>query len=167
MTSEFSTKKEVSAEEKTQFGERPFGEKEQVDTGELAQYVLKKIISAQPKIIQSKVMDLTQSQEILLRRLYSVKESGAELKMTDLSVMLGSTKSAASQAVSKLERMGLVKRKWSKEDRRRVLVGLTPKGAAAVEAFNKSLLEFIQTKLDKMEEGEIRVFVSMFEKCMN
>lgn len=141
---------------------KPFG-----NSFELAQYVLKKVMSAQFNSLPSKAPDLTQSQRLLLRRIFSARESGIELKMSDLSAMLGSTKSAASQAVSKLERMSLVKRKWSKADRRRVLVELTQKGAAAVETMNRDFLEFIQTGLDKMEEDEIKVFVNIFEKFVN
>lgn len=138
----------------------------QTDTKELAQYILKRILSCQPTVPSPKAVDLTHGQEILLRRLFSLRENGVEPKMSDLSVMLGSTKSAASQAISKLERMGLVKRKWSKSDRRRILVGLTPKGVALAEVSNKDILEFIQSRLNKMDKDEIRIFISVFEKCM-
>ncbi|MCL2675408.1 MAG: MarR family transcriptional regulator [Firmicutes bacterium] len=133
---------------------------------DLAHHILKRIMCAQSKAVPFKVLDITLSQRTLLSRLVCARESGVEVTMTDLSVMLGGTKSAASQAVSKLERRGLVRRSWAKGDRRRILVALTPKGETIADAFNRDMLEFIQSKLDKIEGEELSLFIRLFEKCM-
>ncbi|WP_431037959.1 MarR family winged helix-turn-helix transcriptional regulator [Streptomyces sp. P6-2-1] len=73
--------------------------------------------------------DLTPSQATLL---CAVKDEPR--RMTYLAAALGMTKNALSQLVDRTERRGLVSRANSEQDRRVIMLGVTPAGKVLAEA---------------------------------
>jgi DNA-binding MarR family transcriptional regulator len=73
--------------------------------------------------------DLTSSQATLL---CAVKDNPR--RMSYLAASLGMTKNALSQLVDRTERRGLVNRVSSEQDRRVIMLGVTPTGKVLAEA---------------------------------
>lgn len=137
-----------------------------MDKRGIAKRLLRQVLNAEPKITELKKLDITYNQKAVLQQLMIAKENNTQLCMSDLSQLIDITKPAASQAVSKLERMGMIKRSWAKRDRRRVMVNLTPKGLVALEHLYENIIEFIIEKLHKMEDDELSFFVRLMDKCL-
>lgn len=137
-----------------------------IDKREIAKRFLKKVLNIEPNIAELKDLDITYNQKAVLLQLMLARENATQLCMSDLSQLIDITKSATSQAVAKLERMGMIKRSWAKGDRRRIVVNLTPKGLVALEKMHENIIEFIVEKLHKMEEEELSFFVRLMDKCL-
>ena len=76
-------------------------------------------------------LDLTPMQATLL---CAIKDEPQ--RMTDLAASLGMTKNALSQLVDRTERRDLVSRVSSEQDRRVIMLGVTPAGKVLAEAVN-------------------------------
>jgi len=80
------------------------------------------IVKRQPQALLTDKITLPQM--VIINLLFG----RSECKMTDISRVLGVTKSAVTGIIDRLIRLGLIKRMRSKDDRRIVNVMLTPKG---------------------------------------
>src|SRR5512136_1966459 len=77
--------------------------------------------------------DYSFSQAMILQTLLMQRE----LRMNDLARALGLTKANASGLVDRLARKGLIARRQGKDDRRVVIVYLTPKGQKSARTLAK------------------------------
>ena len=80
---------------------------------------------------------ITVSQAMVL---YSLAEEPA-MRLSDLSLKLGSTPSTLSGVVDRLERGGWVQRQRTSRDRREILIQLTPHARQRLEALNSHIQE--------------------------
>ena len=65
--------------------------------------------------------------------------------------------------VDKLEQRGLAERVRSKEDRREVLIAITPKGSAAYAKGEEIHTRFVEKALSGLKPGELTQLVSLLE----
>ena len=79
-----------------------------------------------------------------------------DLTIGDLAGGLGVNPSSATRYCDRLQRLGLVGRTPSVEDRRVVRVGLTPAGAALVNAVTARRREEVEKVLDRMSVPDTR-----------
>ena len=86
--------------------------------------------------------------------LYLVAFSG-ELHMSTLVQRLGVSLSTVSGLVDKVVDHGLATRREDPADRRQVLVGLTPEGAAFIDRFRELNARQMRELLDALEDDEL------------
>ena len=91
------------------------------------------------------------------------------LTMTDISKKMGHSTAAATGLVDRLEKLGYVERLHASEDRRKVMVQITPKGVDLVDRMREDItgsLVDLMSDLDKDEQtallnsyGKLSTFV--------
>ncbi len=100
---------------------------------------------------------ITVSQAMVL---YSLAEEPS-MRLSDLSLKLGSTPSTLSGVVDRLERSGWVQRQRTPRDRREILIRLTPQASQRLEELNGHIQELfsegdialISRALNRMREA--------------
>ncbi len=82
-------------------------------------------------------------------------ETAGSLPMSHLADALDVSVASATGIVSRMEERGLVERRHSDEDRRVVLVHLTPAGSAVFVAMDDQRRAHMSTVLDRLTEPEL------------
>ena len=80
------------------------------------------------------------------------------LTMTDISKKMGHSTAAATGLVDRLEKLGYVERLHASEDRRKVMVQITPKGIDLVDRMREDItgsLVDLMSDLDKDEQAAL------------
>jgi DNA-binding MarR family transcriptional regulator len=95
--------------------------------------------------------DLTASQATLL---CAVKDQPK--RMTYLATSLGMTKNALSQLVDRAERLDLVSRVTSEQDRRVIMLGVTPQGKVLAEAVYAEVVKRLPDIAEDLEDDDRR-----------
>lgn len=81
-------------------------------------------------------------------------------RITELASMEGVSQPSMSGVVSGLERAGLVRRQRDPQDRRVVLVAITPAGVRYLEQRRQSSVEMLARLISTLDEGEAEAFLS-------
>ena len=115
-------------------------------------------VRRQPNIIMKG--KLTFPQMIILE----ILRAQNECKMGDLSRMLGVTKSAVTGLTDRLIKVGLARRRRSKEDRRVVKIKLTPKGSSLSKQINEYKLRMIASLFSNISPKERTVYLGILRK---
>lgn len=76
------------------------------------------------------------------------------LTMTDISKKMGHSTAAATGLVDRLEKLGYVERLHASEDRRKVMVQITPKGVELVNRMREEIVSMMGG-LDKNEQDAL------------
>src|SRR4051812_2348436 len=97
--------------------------------------------------------DLTPSQATLL---CAVKDEPRQ--MAYLAASLGMTKNALSQLVDRTERRDLVSRVGSEQDRRVVMLGVTPAGKVLAEAMYAEIIKRLPDIAENLDADDQREF---------
>lgn len=100
------------------------------------------------------------SQTMILQALLMQKES----RMNELARFLGLSKANASGLVDRLVRKGLIAREHGVEDRRAVLVRLTPKGLAVARGLAKVQREGLAQMMRRVPEQNLKLFIETLEQ---
>lgn len=74
------------------------------------------------------------------------------LTMTDISKKMGHSTAAATGLVDRLEKLGYVERAHAVEDRRKIMVRITPKGTELVSHMRKEIATDLAGILSSMDE---------------
>ena len=85
--------------------------------------------------------------------------------MREVAEFLQVPMSTATGIIDKLIERGLVKREYSPEDRRIVIVGLSDEGAAIYQMLNSKLFQYGKMLLQEFDAEEKEVFVSLMERA--
>ena len=101
-------------------------------------------------ILQARAHGLTQAQHTALRLL----SGHASRRMSDIADYLDLTNSAATALIEKLVERGLVERHVDAQDKRAVLVALSPAGAALIEAIKVVVRRRMADLLARMAPAE-------------
>lgn len=104
-------------------------------------------------------MDLTYNQ---YKTLLTVADRG-ECTLGDLARELEVAMSSASQMIDRLVGQGMVHREQDAENRRQVIIRLTPEGRSVVEDLQKGILGGYEKVLARLPEGEQEELVRSFE----
>ncbi|GAA1979893.1 MarR family transcriptional regulator [Isoptericola halotolerans] len=100
--------------------------------------------------------------------LAGLRRTGApyELSPSHLADILLITRAGMTKRIDRLERRGLVTRRSAPDDRRSLLVGLTPDGLAVVDAAVTDHARNETRLLDLLTEGEAQAFDTILRKLL-
>ena len=104
--------------------------------------------------------DYSFSQAMILQTLLVQHES----RMNDLARFLGLTKANASGLVDRLARKGLIGRRQGEDDRRVVIVYLTPKGQKVARGLAKVHREGLAKMMHRVRQQDLKVFIETLEQ---
>src|SRR3954469_14202735 len=83
------------------------------------------------------------------------------LTMTDIAQRMGHTTAAATGLVDRLEKLGHAKRVHAKDDRRKILVSITPSGSELVEEVKKDMVENLVRMMAHLEPQEQKAWLQI------
>jgi DNA-binding MarR family transcriptional regulator len=86
------------------------------------------------------------------------------LTMTAIARKMGHTTAAASGLVARLENLGHVVRSVAREDRRKVMVCITPKGSALVRRIREEMVGNIMKIMQYLAPGEQKAWLHIYSK---
>lgn len=95
-----------------------------------------------------------------------VHKSGGDVLPGKISGAMDISTARIAAALNSLERKGLVTRRINEQDRRQILVNLTPEGKRLVEAQEKDLLAQTESILRCLTEEEALAFLNTSEKLI-
>lgn len=84
----------------------------------------------------------------------------------DLSRDLGITTGRTASALKSLEKKGLIARDAAEEDRRCVVVQITPSGIEAAETLRRQVLEHTEWMLRTLGEDDARAYVRIVKRIV-
>ena len=96
--------------------------------------------------------------------LLSLLGSQRVLTMSEIAEKMRHTTAAASGLVDRLENLGYLGREPSDQDRRKVLVSLTPKGEALVEHLRQDICQNLARLMSLLSGEEQRMWLQIYEK---
>jgi DNA-binding MarR family transcriptional regulator len=100
--------------------------------------------------------------EEALRILY---DSG-DLKMSDFAKVLNITKPAATCLVENLVEKGLITRKYSVKDRRKIRIGLTKKGEVLFKEMRKEFVNEMRMIFCGLSEDQVEDYLTIKERLI-
>ena len=86
------------------------------------------------------------------------------LSMSEIAKKMGHTTAAASGLVARLENLRYVMRSAARDDRRKVMVCITPKGSALVRRIREEMLGNIMKILDHLTPDEQKAWLQIYSK---
>ena len=86
------------------------------------------------------------------------------LTMSEIAKKMGHTTAAASGLVARLENLRYVMRSAARDDRRKVMVCITPKGSALVRRIREEMLGNIMKILDHLTPDERKAWLQIYSK---
>ena len=93
------------------------------------------------------------------------------LTMSAIAQKMGHTTAAASGLVARLENLGYVMRSHALDDRRKVMVCITPRGSALVRRIREEMicnLMKMMTHLSPMEQKSwLQIYTKIYDYCRN
>lgn len=104
--------------------------------------------------------DYSFSQAMILQTLLMHRE----FRMNDLARFLGLTKANASGLVDRLAKKGLIARRQGKDDRRVVIVYLTPKGQKAARGLARVHRQGLAKMMQRIRQSDLKVFIQTLEQ---
>ena len=98
----------------------------------------------------------------MLERYHDISTGGVEVSVIrEVSHISGP---AVSQMLNTLEKKDYIKRVMSEEDRRKILVCLTPKGREILAASKKIFLDTVDRIYDNFGEEDTRKFIELLKR---
>ena len=89
------------------------------------------------------------------------------LTMSAIAQKMGHTTAAASGLVDRLENLGYVVRSSAREDRRKVMVCITPKGSALVRRIREEMVGNLMKVMTHLTPGEQKAWLQIYTKIYN
>ena len=86
------------------------------------------------------------------------------LTMSAIAKKMGHTTAAASGLVARLENLGYVVRSVARDDRRKVMVCITPKGSALVRRIREEMVGNLMKVLEHLTRDEQRAWLQIYTK---
>lgn len=86
------------------------------------------------------------------------------LTMTEIANRMGHTTAAATGLVDRLENLGHARRVHAQDDRRKILVKITPTGQALVTKVRNDMVETLLQIMDCLEPTERTAWSQIYEK---
>lgn len=96
--------------------------------------------------------------------LLSYLSTSKELTMTDIARKMGHSTAAATGLVDRLEKLGYMERTHAIDDRRKVLVRITPKGLDLVSRLRDELQNRIADAMHETQTDDANSFISAYRK---
>jgi DNA-binding MarR family transcriptional regulator len=89
------------------------------------------------------------------------------LTMSAIAQKMGHTTAAASGLVARLENLGYVVRSSVREDRRKVMVCITPKGSALVRRIREEMVGNLMKIMEHLSPDEQKAWLHIYTKIYN
>jgi len=89
------------------------------------------------------------------------------LTMSGIAQKMGHTTAAASGLVARLENLGYVVRSSAREDRRKVMVCITPKGSALVSRIREEMMGNLTKLMQHLSPEEQNAWLHIYTKIYN
>lgn len=89
---------------------------------------------------------------------------GAPVTMSEVAERMDHSTAAATGLVDRLENLGYVERTHATNDRRKVLVRITPKGTELVERMRQDIVNNLSQIMDMLEPEERCSWLNIYEK---
>ena len=89
---------------------------------------------------------------------------GEALTMSEIAARMRHTTAAATGLVDRLETLGYVGRTHATDDRRKVLVRITPRGSALVESIKDDMIHNLNTTMTHLTPAEQRAWLQVYRK---
>jgi DNA-binding MarR family transcriptional regulator len=93
------------------------------------------------------------------------------LTMSAIAQKMGHTTAAASGLVARLENLGYVVRSIAREDRRKVMVCITPKGSALVRRIREemvgNLMKIMEHLTPDEQENWLHIYSKIYDYCQS
>jgi DNA-binding MarR family transcriptional regulator len=86
------------------------------------------------------------------------------LTMSAIAQKMGHTTAAASGLVARLENLGYVMRSVARDDRRKVMVCITPKGSALVRRIREEMVGNLMKILEHLTPDEQKAWLQIYNK---
>jgi DNA-binding MarR family transcriptional regulator len=86
------------------------------------------------------------------------------LTMSEIAQRMGHTTAAATGLVDRLENLGHATRVHALDDRRKILVKITPSGQALVTKVKNDMIETLLTLMEKLDPAEQKAWLQIYEK---
>jgi DNA-binding MarR family transcriptional regulator len=86
------------------------------------------------------------------------------LTMSAIAQKMGHTTAAASGLVARLENLGMVVRSVARDDRRKVMVCITPKGSALVRRIRQEMVSNLMKIMQYLEPDEQKAWLHIYSK---
>ena len=87
--------------------------------------------------------------------------------MSGIAQKMGHTTAAASGLVARLENLGYVVRSSAREDRRKVMVCITPKGSALVRRIREDMMGNLTKVMQHLSPEEQEAWLHIYTKIYN
>jgi DNA-binding MarR family transcriptional regulator len=87
--------------------------------------------------------------------------------MSAIAQKMGHTTAAASGLVARLENLGHVVRSSVREDRRKVMVCITPKGSALVRRIREEMVGNLMKIMEHLSPDEQKAWLHIYTKIYN
>ena len=84
--------------------------------------------------------------------------------MSAIAQKMGHTTAAASGLVARLENLGYLMRSIAREDRRKVMVGITPKGSALVRRIREEMVGNLMKIMEHLTPDEQKNWLHIYSK---
>ncbi len=93
------------------------------------------------------------------------------LMMSAIARKMGHTTAAASGLVARLENLGYVMRSHASDDRRKVMVCITPRGSALVRRIREEMVCNLMKMMTHLSPGEqkswLQIYSKIYDYCQN
>ncbi len=89
---------------------------------------------------------------------------GEALTMSEIAARMRHTTAAATGLVDRLECLGCVERAHATDDRRKVLVRITPRGSALVGRIKDDMIHNLNTTMTHLTPAEQRAWLQVYRK---
>ena len=93
------------------------------------------------------------------------------LSMSEVADKMNHSTAAATGLVDRLENLGYVQRTHAPNDRRKVLVKITPKGSALVDTIKQDIVANLRQLMEQLTPEEQKTWLCIYEKihtfCQN
>ena len=89
------------------------------------------------------------------------------LTMSAIAQKMGHTTAAASGLVARLENLGYLVRSSAREDRRKVMVCITPKGSALVRRIREEMVGNVMKVMTHLTRAESKAWLQIYTKIYN
>jgi len=98
--------------------------------------------------------------------LFYLASHGASVQPSDISAAMDVSTARIAAALNSLENKGLITRSIDKDDRRRILVDLTPQGKQLAEQRHQEILKHTTRMFELLGERDATQFVRIWHKLM-
>jgi DNA-binding MarR family transcriptional regulator len=91
--------------------------------------------------------------------------------MSAIAQKMGHTTAAASGLVARLQNLGYVMRSHASDDRRKVMVCITPRGSALVRRIREEMICNLMKMMSHLSPGEqkswLQIYSKIYDYCQN